>query len=396
MGTEKLYYEDAKLWTFTAVVRDCREAKDGWDIVLDRTAFYPEGGGQPSDRGTLNGLDVLDVQECGGEILHRLARPLLPGEEVRGHVDGAHRFDYMQQHTADHILSGVIHKRYGYDNVGFHMGQESTMIDLSGPLEESDLAEMERVANEAVWMDLPVEASWPEEQTLAQMEYRSKGTLEGSVRLVTIPGVDVCACCGVHVRRTGEVGMIKILSCTRLRGGVRIEYVAGRRAYRYFDAVQMQNHLISVSLSAKPLRTAAAVRRLLEERDAQKERAASMERNYTAALAEQWRGRGDAIVFEETLGADGVRRLADAIKETCGGMALVFSGTDRDGYQYAVAVRDGDVRAYMKRFHEVLGGRGGGREATFVQGSVPAARREIEAYLNGDNALCRETPCDES
>ena len=143
------------------------------------------------------------------------------------------------------------------------------MIDLSGPLEESDLAEMERVANEAVWMDLPVEASWPEEQTLAQMEYRSKGTLEGSVRLVAIPGVDVCACCGVHVRRTGEVGMIKILSCTRLRGGVRIEYVAGRRAYRYFDAVQMQNHLISVSLSAKPLRTAAAVRRLLEERDAQ-------------------------------------------------------------------------------------------------------------------------------
>ena len=156
MGTEKLYYEDAKLWTFTAVVRDCREAKDGWDIVLDRTAFYPEGGGQPSDRGTLNGLDVLDVQECGGEILHRLARPLLPGEEVRGHVDGAHRFDYMQQHTADHILTGVIHKRYGYDNVGFHMGQESTMIDLNGPLEESDLAEMERVANEAVWMDLAV------------------------------------------------------------------------------------------------------------------------------------------------------------------------------------------------------------------------------------------------
>ena len=225
METEKLYYEDGKQLSFRARVLECREAEGGWDIVLDRTAFYPEGGGQPCDLGALEGQDVLDVQEAEGVIFHRLARPLLPGTEVKGRVDGARRFDYTQQHSADHILSGMIHRRYGYDNVGFHMGQDSTFIDFNGLLEESDLEMMEQVANEAVWMDLPVEASWPAAEELAKLDYRSKKALEGPVRIVTIPGVDVCACCGTHARRTGEVGLLKILSCAKLRGGVRVEYV---------------------------------------------------------------------------------------------------------------------------------------------------------------------------
>lgn len=175
------------------------------------------------------------MQEQKGCILHRLEQPLLPGTEVRGQVDVARRFDYAQQHTADHILTGVIHRRYGLDNVGFHMGKESTFIDLNGILDESALFEMERVANEAVWMDLPVEASWPDDSTLARLDYRSKKALTGPVRIVTIPGIDVCACCGIHVEHTGAVGLIKILSVTRLRGGVRVEYAAGRRAYHYLD-----------------------------------------------------------------------------------------------------------------------------------------------------------------
>ena len=268
METEKLYYSNGKLSAFTATVLECLEAKDGWDVVLDRTAFYPEGGGQPCDRGTLERLEVLDVQERKGCILHRLEQPLLPGTEVRGQVDLARRFDYAQQHTADHILTGVIHRRYGLDNVGFHMGKESTFIDLNGVLDESALFEMERVANEAVWMDLPVEASWPDDSTLARLDYRSKKALTGPVRIVTIPGIDVCACCGTHVEHTGAVGLIKILSVTRLRGGVRVEYAAGQRAYHYLDTVQQQNRMISAVLSARPLHTAAAVRRLLEERDA--------------------------------------------------------------------------------------------------------------------------------
>lgn len=381
METEKLYYTDPRLSAFTATVQECREAQDGWEIVLDRTAFYPEGGGQPCDQGTLERWDVLDVREEGGVILHRLEKPLLPGEKVSGRVDMARRIDYTQQHSADHILTGVIHKRYGYDNVGFHMGETSTFIDLNGVLDEAELAEMERVANEVVWMDLPVEASWPDAGTLAQMDYRSKKELTGPVRIVTVPGVDVCACCGTHVRRTGEVGVIKILSCVKLRGGVRVEYVAGRRAYMYFDEIQNQNHLVSMSLSAKPLRTAEAVRRLLEERDGLQMRIARLEREHCAAMAEQLRDKGNVLVFEEGLSADSVRRLADAIKDTCGGRALVCSGSDETGYQYALAVKEGDVRAFGKAMNETLNGRGGGRDANFIQGSVKATRAEIEAYM---------------
>lgn len=381
MVTEKLYYADPRLSAFTATVQECREAQDGWEIVLDRTAFYPEGGGQSCDQGTLERWDVLDVREEDGVILHRLEKPLLPGEKVSGRVDMARRIDYTQQHSADHILTGVIHKRYGYDNVGFHMGETSTFIDLNGVLDEAELAEMERVANEVVWMDLPVEVSWPDAQTLAQMDYRSKKELTGPVRIVTVPGVDVCACCGTHVRRTGEVGTIKILSCVKLRGGVRVEYVAGRRAYTYFDEIQNQNHLVSMSLSAKPLRTAEAVRRLLEERDGLQMRIARLEREHCAAIAEQLRDKGNVLVFEEGLSADSVRRLADAIKDTCGGRALVCSGSDETGYQYALAVKEGDVRAFGKAMNEALNGRGGGRDANFIQGSVKATRAEIEAYM---------------
>lgn len=381
MVTEKLYYADPRLSAFTATVQECREAQDGWEIVLDRTAFYPEGGGQPCDQGTLERWDVLDVREEDGVILHRLEKPLLPGEKVSGRVDMARRIDYTQQHSADHILTGVIHKRYGYDNVGFHMGETSTFIDLNGVLDEAELAEMERVANEVVWMDLPVEVSWPDAQTLAQMDYRSKKELTGPVRIVTVPGVDVCACCGTHVRRTGEVGTIKILSCVKLRGGVRVEYVAGRRAYTYFDEIQNQNHLVSMSLSAKPLRTAEAVRRLLEERYGLQMRIARLEREHCAAMAEQLRDKGNVLVFEEGLSADSVRRLADAIKDTCGGRALVCSGSDETGYQYALAVKEGDVRAFGKAMNEALNGRGGGRDANFIQGSVKATRAEIEAYM---------------
>lgn len=382
MKTEKLYYEDEKQLSFRARVLECREAEDGWDIVLDRTAFYPEGGGQPCDLGVLEGRNVLDVQEAEGVILHRLAQPLLPGAEVQGHVDGARRFDYTQQHTADHILSGVIHRRYGYDNVGFHMGQDSTFIDFNGPLEEADLEMMEQVANEAVWMDLPVEASWPAAEELAKLDYRSKKALEGPVRIVTIPGVDVCACCGTHARRTGEVGLLKILSCAKLRGGVRVEYVAGRRAYRYLSEVQLQNHLISMALSAKPLRTAEGVRRLLAERDGLKTRLAEREQAHIRDTAARMENAGDALVFEDGQDADGLRRMADALKDACGGWVLVCSGSEEGGYQYALAAPEGrDVRAFGREMNEALSGRGGGREPHFIQGSLRAPRAQIETFF---------------
>lgn len=381
METKKLYYEDPCLGVFTATVIECREEKDGWNVLLDQTAFYPEGGGQGADTGEIARIAVLDVQEENGCIFHKLEKPLLPGMTVHGKVDMARRMDYTQQHSADHILTGVIHNRYGFDNVGFHMGQESTFIDLNGILTESELLEMERVANEVVWMNLPIEISWPSAQELKNMDYRSKLDLEGAVRIVTVPGIDVCACCGTHVKNTGEVGMIKIISVAKLRGGVRVEYVAGRRAYEYLNEMQQQNHRISVELSAKALHTAAAVHRLKEEKEELQSRLAQMEKDRCAAIAEQMRGKGNVVIFEPALAADAIRRLADAVKETCGGVALVFSGDDAEGYKYAFAVQEGDIRNFVKEMNCAMNGRGGGRDANFVQGSLKASRVEIERYL---------------
>ena len=380
MGTEKLYYEDAKLWTFTAVVRDCREAKDGWDIVLDRTAFYPEGGGQPSDRGTLNGLDVLDVQECGGEILHRLARPLLPGEEVRGHVDGAHRFDYMQQHTADHILTGVIHKRYGYDNVGFHIGHDVITIDFNGELTMEQLSDIERRANEAVWANTPVPIFYPDAETLASLPYRSKKELTGDVRLVEFPGCDLCACCGTHVKATGEIGLIRLLSVVRFKGGVRIEMACGGRALDHTRAVWEQNRRISNLLSAKPLETAAAAERMAHQLEQVKYRVVELENQHFTAVAQSVAGTGNVLHFEDGLSPDGVRRLAIAMGEVCVGRAAVFSAQESGGYAYALCETDGDLRQLSRAMNDALQGRGGGKP-NFVQGSVRADRAAIEAFF---------------
>lgn len=381
METVKLYYENARLASFCAVVQECRAAKNGWEVALDQTAFYPEGGGQPSDLGSLNAIAVLDVQEAEGVVWHRVEKPLLPGETVQGQVDLARRLDYMQQHSADHILTGVIHNRYGFDNVGFHMGKESTFIDLSGTLEDSELAEMERVANEVIWMNLSIAASFPTEEALEKLNYRSKKELHGAVRIVTIPGVDVCACCGLHMESTGAVGCIKILSRTKLRGGVRIEYVAGRRAYAYFAALQGQNRRISEDLSAKPLETAKAVARLLEERNGLQSQVFALQNEHFAHLAARWRDQGNLLVFQEKMSADSLRRLADAVKETCGGVVGIFAGSDEAGYQYAIAVKEGDLRTLVKEMNVALSGRGGGREANFLQGSVKAARAEIKAFF---------------
>ncbi len=377
---EKLYYTEPETAEFSARVLSCREAGTGWELVLDRTAFYPEGGGQPCDLGSIDGAGVKFVSEREGVVVHVVDRPFDTGREVRGAVDMRRRRDYTEQHTADHVLTGVIHRRYGFDNVGFHMGAETTTIDLNGVLTAGQLAEMEDEANEAIRSNLPVLESYPAKAELERMEYRSKKELEGDVRIITIPGVDVCACCGTHVERTGALGLIKVLSMTHLRGGIRLEFAAGERAWRFMAAAFEENRKNSVLLSAKQLETSSAVGRLLEEQARLKAELAETEKRWYSAVSRANAGKEPVLLFEQGLTSAQVQRLANELMEKANGVAAVFSGSDSEGWRYAVGQRDGDVRGLIKRMNSELRGRGGGRDF-FAQGQVSAKRAEIERFF---------------
>ena len=381
METVRLYYQDAHLREFSAHVVSCEPEKDHWAVVLDQTAFYPEGGGQPGDTGTLDSVRVLDTHARGEEIVHDCDAPLTPGSAVQGTIDWARRFDYMQQHSGEHIVSGIIHRRFGYENVGFHMGADMVTIDFSGMLTMDDVREIEREANEAVWANLPIVVSWVDGEEKANAVYRSKKPISGVLRLVSIPAIDVCACCGTHVSMTGEIGLVKIFTCQKFHDGVRLEMLCGRKAYSYVNSILEQNKRISGLLSAKPQQTAQAAERMLDELAQVKYRAGALELRFIAQAAEALAGKGDSLLFME-LSADGLRQMADAGMHACGGVCAVFTGSDEAGWRYAIGHAGGDLRAFSKRMNDALHGRGGGKPE-FVQGSVQASRAEIEAFWNG-------------
>lgn len=378
--TEKLYYENAYTKHFTARVLSCIKGKKGYEIILDRSAFYPEGGGQPGDTGVLGGVRVSDTHEKGGEIVHYCDGPLAVESEVEGLIDFDRRFDFMQQHSGEHIVSGLVHARFGCDNVGFHMGHDTVTIDFNCAITAGELAEIERCANAVIWENRPINVSWPDAATLAELPYRSKKELSGDIRIVECPGVDICACCGTHVKSAGEVGLIKLLSVHPFREGVRIEMLSGKRAYDYVCTAVEQNGTVGALLSAKAEGTAAAVKRLQDELAAVNYRLVGMENRVFSAIAEKYAGGADALIFEDGLSADGVRRLADMVMSRCDGLCAVFSGADGEGYKYAICKRGGDLRALTKEMNAALHGRGGGKPF-FSQGSVQCAKAEIEAFF---------------
>lgn len=381
METEKLFYQDAYLRETTAKVVECRKGKRGYEIVLDRTCFYPEGGGQPGDHGTLNGIPVVDTREKDGLVLHDTKEPIEVGTVVKAVIDWDRRFDLTQQHSGEHMVSGVVHRIYGYDNVGFHMGADMVTIDFSGELTEQQLRDVEQEVNERIWLDSPVKCWYPSLEELKEIPYRSKKELTGNVRIVEFPGADICACCGTHVAHTGEIGLVKILSVEKFHSGVRVEMLSGRRALQYLTAVQDQNRQISQLLSAKVLETAKAVKNLSTELENKRQQVTAMENAQFAALAQQYRDKGNVCIKVDGLTADGVRRAAIAVQETCGGRAAIFSGNEESGYKYAVGDPQGDLRVWVKEFNGALHGRGGGKPG-FVQGSAAAKWDEIVAFMS--------------
>ncbi len=380
METEKLYYQDAFLTECTARVVSCGQGKHGWEVVLDRTVFYPEGGGQPGDRGYLNTVRVTDTHEKNGEVVHYCTEAVEIGGEVLAKIDWDYRFDLMQQHSGEHIFSGLLHRKYGHNNVGFHLGSETVTVDFDGEVDEAGLREIERLANEAIWRNDPVEILYPTQEELDALDYRSKKALTGQVRIVRFPHSDVCACCGTHVRSAGQVGMIKALSCVKFHDGVRIEIVCGRRAYEFACMSADQNHKVSMLLSAKLHETAELVERTLNEKAALGQRVTALENAAFERIAGEVKDSGDVFMIREPMSPDAVRRLADAVLGTCGGKCAVFAGDDETGYKYAIGDPDGDVRDLVKRMNEALSGRGGGKP-NFAQGSVKATAAQIDEFF---------------
>ena len=380
MATEKLFYENVYCKTFQAKVLSCAAGKHGFDVVLDKTAFYPEGGGQPGDAGYLADVRVTDTHEANGEIVHYCERALDVGSAVEGRIDWMRRLSLMQLHSGEHILSGIVHRRFGYDNVGFHMGADMVTIDFSGMLTEEDLKRVEREANEAVWENREIKITFPSAQELEQIPYRSKKVLTGDVRIVTIENADICACCGTHVTRTGEIGLIKIFSCVKFHEGVRLEILCGMRAYEYVNRLMEQNRKNSALLSAKPTETNAAAERMAEELAGVKYRVSQLENELFSLKAKAYAGESNVLLFESAMSPDAVRRFADAILAGCTGRIAIFAGDDETGYKYALCKKDGDLRETVKALNAACNGRGGGKPF-FAQGSVQASRAQLEAFF---------------
>ena len=379
METVKLYYNDAYLREFDAAVLSCEAGKQGWLVTLDQTAFYPEGGGQPADHGLLDGVAVSDVHEKNGVLLHTCDAPLEVGTTVHGVIDWQRRFDHMQQHSGEHIVSGMLCSTFHCDNVGFHMGAETVVIDYNTEISWEDVLRIEAQANRYLWENHPFEVTYPSAEELQVLEYRSKKELTGSVRIASFPGADTCACCGTHVAHSGEVGLVKFLSCQKFRSGVRLELLCGQRALDYLSRHWEQNHAIGQTLSVKGNTTFAAVQRLQAELAETKLRAAALEEASFRHTAAKYAGRGDVLLVVPPLQGDGVRRLCDTVSQVCGGRCAVFSG-EEGSYKYAVIHTGQDIRQLIKDMNAALNGRGGGRDG-FAQGSVQATDSQIHAFF---------------
>ena len=385
--TQRLYYDDVYMKEFDAAVLDCRQADGCWEIIPDCSAFFPEGGGQNGDRGKLSDIktgvtaEVLDTRECGDDVILVCSAPIEKGSKVHGVLDWEYRFDRMQNHSGEHIVSGLIHTRFGYNNVGFHMSSDRMTIDLDGEITEDELLDIERRANEIVWENTAIRTDTYTEEEAESIEFRSKKELHGEIRVVSIPGSDVCACCGTHVSRTGEIGSIRIISHERFRGGIRMELMCGRWAYEYMTQLFRQNHEVSTLLSSKMPQIAPAVRKLMEDQNQLKGRIIGFYYDQIERKADELAQKGDVLIFADNYTPVLVQKLTARVMEKTSFKVFSFAGNDEEGYKYAVGQTDGDLKEFVKDMNSQLSGRGGGRPF-FLQGSVSSYRESIVKYFS--------------
>ena len=376
--TEKLYDKDSYLQQFHAIVQSCEKKSDNtWNVVLDKTAFFPEGGGQAGDTGWLGDVEVIDTKEKAGVIYHETKQPLEIGVCVEGKINFPERLDKMQQHTGEHILSGIVCATYGYNNVGFHLGEEFTTLDFDGELASEQVQQMEVKVNEKIYANLPVQVKFPTKEELAELDYRSKIEIDGQVRIVEIQGVDRCACCAPHVKTTAEVGLLKMISCERHRGGCRLTIVCGKRALKDYQMKQKAVGEIAVALSTKVEKAPAAVAGLQEQISELKEQLKRVQEIYLQGKLETVKPEDSYVcIFEESLDSIAMRNFVNGAVERCEGICGAFIGNDQKGYHYILGSNTVDVRETAKKLNEQFNGKGGGKPQ-MVQGSLCGKREEI-------------------
>ena len=379
MNVTKLYYQDCHLRQFEARVIGCQQTDRGYEVILDATAFYPEGGGQACDLGTLGPVRVLETREVGETVVHLCDGPLEIGETVEGIIDWQRRFDQMQQHTGEHIVSGIVHRLYGFDNVGFHVGADVITVDFDGILPQDALPRIEEEANRVIWQNLTLRCWYPSEEELPTVGYRTKRALPWPVRIVEIPGVDKCACCGVQVAMTGEVGLVKLFSCVRFHQGVRIEMACGGRAMVLLNAAYDQNRQVSQAFSAKLFETGEAARSMNRRLADAAYRANSLQKQIFHQIAQGYRGKGNVLLHRPDCPPADLRELADRIAGVCGGIAFVCSQSG-DSCSICLASRTDDLKELGKELKARLDARGGGKPGYF-QGTVRATVEELEAFF---------------
>lgn len=379
MKTIKLYDSDAYISEFTAKVLSCDAEDKHYNIVLDRTAFFPEGGGQQCDTGTISSIEVTDVQIKDGVIYHTVTAPLPIGEEVSCKLDWDTRFRRMQNHTGEHIVSGIANSLYGCTNVGFHMGKEIT-VDFDVELTKEQIKQIEVTANKAVFKNVSVYAEYPEPSVLETLDYRSKLELTEDVRIVTIEGYDKCACCAPHVKSTGEVGIIKILDSMRHRGGTRLFMLCGQDAYEDYCIKTENLYEIAVALCAKHNEELTAFRKLCEENAELKQKCSALSKELTKLKSENTESiNGITVFFEEEADMQSIRNLALETAKKNDIISAVFSGKD-NSYKYAVSAMTTSVREISQKLNSAFNGRGGGSDE-LVQGNITATEAEIRKFL---------------
>lgn len=386
--TKKLYYEDAYKKQFESKVVACEAYKDKFAVVLEATAFYPEGGGQSSDQGEL----INDEAHIHAKVTHVFIKeeiiyhvvdvPLEVGVCVVGTIDFKRRFDMMQQHSGEHILSGLINKHYGYNNVGFHLGETYMTADFDGELTKDQLREIERLSNEAIYKNIPVVAKLYTQEEAMKLSYRSKIEITGLVRVVTIGDYDACACCGTHVNETGEIGIIKCTDLQRHRGGVRITMLCGQRALADYEMKQEITTEVGAKLSTKPEAITTSVDKLQEELGSLKQKLAAYKMELFAFKAKEY-ARAEAstlCILEEDLVGDELRKLCLALTAQTPKICLVLTG-EMGNYKYALGSSAMDIRDLAKSLNKEFDGRGGG-SSELCQGSLKGEFKLIEAFMN--------------
>ncbi len=376
--TQKLYDINAYLTDFSATVLSCEEDNETFKIILDKTAFFPEAGGQKSDKGILKDANVLDVQIENEVITHITDKAIPVGETVSGKIDFERRFDFMQQHSGEHILSGIAHRLFGCENVGFHLSEEIVTLDFDVLLDWKQIEQIELLANKAVFANEKINCFYPIETDLKSINYRSKGELSGAVRIVEIENTDICACCAPHVKNTGEIGLIKIISVSKLRGGVRLEIKCGLRALQDFKLKHQELHKISQKLCVKPDEAFSAFEKSISEINSLKFKIGSLKReNFSKYIASTEESTLSAV-FETNLENKDLQYLADLLYKHKGGIRACFC-ENQNGFSFAIC-GDENLDRFFAKFKQSFSVKGGGRNG-FVQGNVIASKSDIEKFF---------------